>query len=236
MGRIDGNYKDVSISVRCCYDMEDKIFRSIDIRITYTKIFEHTPLTEDFLKNNEMGLEDNITSKLKFSGRDKTKFNVRYVEVPDIVDSIGLSSKEVMKQYYGPRFPGLSTAGKTMDHPQRGGAYLARYIAKNIIGTKKFNEATVYMDYNNCGSSDTPNIFTKALMGNAEVEFEFPEHFNEELHNIFPTTMDGVVRSFLNDETPEYYKLSTHEDLGEEVIDRPWEKMDKVNAVDNIRV
>lgn len=228
-------YENSVINVTCNYDIEEDFITSIDVYVYFTQEVDSSEdvFGKNFIEDNKVGLDEDVLSKMKFRSKDKTEVNLHFTPVAKILSGIGSSGSSSYKQFYGPRFSGLDSAGKTMGQPNRGGAYLARYIVKNIIATNKFNEVTVYLDF---GKSENgrPQIFTKAKMGSTDVEFEFPEHFNERLHEIFPTSPEEYSEAFLNG--IQYHQLSAYNDFGENDIERPWENVDKKDAVDDIRI
>lgn len=228
------------VIVFCTYDIDNDRVDRIGIKTNVTESGVNVSPTNMF-KNNDFGFDEKILGRIQNAELNVgDEENVRtytltehYFSPINRRHNYGITRA---KHPYGPYFKGEQFAGRDIGSPERGGSYLARYIAKNIIATGKFDEVEVYLNYLPViGEDIEPNIFVKAKMfGSAEVEFNFPQHFIEDLYGIFPTKLKDARQTFYDPNEPFFYQeLSLHGDIGK---DRPWEKTDKVDQVDDIRI
>ena len=138
------------------------------------------------------------------------------------VADCGVTGRKIVVDQYGPYNPvgGGAFSGKDPSKVDRTGAYLARYIAKNVVASGVADKCSVEIAYM-IGVS-TPASLSINTYGK----------FNDELlikvvKNIFPTTPSDVIKHF-NLKTPIYYN-SAKGHFGNDTM--PWEKLDMVDKL-----
>lgn len=160
----------------------------------------------------------------------KTKFYVnntgRFVVCGPVSDT-GTSGRKNVVDAYGPQVSvgGGSFSGKDPTKVDRSGAYMARYIAKNIVASGLSEKCQVRMSYVIGGIK--PIEFGIDTFGTAKV----PE---EKLLKIIPKVFDlspgGIIKQ-LNLLRPIYRKTACYGHFGREDPDFAWEKTDKIKEL-----
>jgi len=160
----------------------------------------------------------------------KTKFYInntgRFVVCGPVSDT-GMSGRKIIVDNYGVGFPagGGSYSGKDPTKVDRSGAYMARYIAKNIVASGLSQKCLVRMSYVIGGIK--PIEFAIDTFGTAKVS-------EEKLLKIIPKIFDlspGEIIKQLNLLRPVYRKTACYGHFGRKDPDFSWEKTDKINPV-----
>jgi len=160
----------------------------------------------------------------------KTRYYVnntgRFVVGGPVSDS-GMSGRKNVVDAYGPQVPigGGSFSGKDPTKVDRSGAYLARYIAKNIVASGIAEKCQVELSYVIGGKKPTSiNINT---FGNSKVS-------DEKLIKIIPKVFDlspgGIIKE-LKLLRPIYQKTTNFGHFGRKDPDFSWEKTDKIGKL-----
>jgi S-adenosylmethionine synthetase len=165
----------------------------------------------------------------KFLDR-KTKYYInntgRFVICGPVSDT-GMSGRKIIVDNYGVGFPagGGSFSGKDPTKVDRSAAYMARYIAKNIVASGLAQKCQIRMSYVIGGMK--PTDFGIDTFGTARV----PE---EKLLKIIPQVFDlspgGIIRE-LNLLQPIYRKTSTFGHFGRKGPEFTWEKTNKAKRL-----
>lgn len=160
----------------------------------------------------------------------KTKFFVnntgRFVIGGPVADT-GMTGRKNVVDAYGPNVPigGGSFSGKDPTKVDRSGAYMTRYIAKNIIAAGLAKKCLVRTSYVIGGAK--PTEISINTFGTNKV----PE---EKLFKIIPKVFDltpgGMVKQ-LNLLRPIFRKTSCFGHFGREEPEFSWEKTDKVKSI-----
>ncbi|MDI6602749.1 MAG: methionine adenosyltransferase [Patescibacteria group bacterium] len=160
----------------------------------------------------------------------KTKFYInntgRFVVCGPVSDT-GMSGRKIIVDNYGVGFPagGGSYSGKDPTKVDRSGAYMARYIAKNIVASGLSQKCQVRISYIIGGIK--PLEFAIDTFGTAKV----PE---EKLLKIVPKVFDlspgGIIKQ-LNLLRPIYRKTASFGHFGRKDPDFSWEKTDKIKEI-----
>jgi len=160
----------------------------------------------------------------------KTKFYInntgRFVACGPVSDT-GMSGRKIIVDNYGVGFPagGGSYSGKDPTKVDRSGAYMARYITKNIVASGLSQKCLVRMSYVIGGIK--PIEFAIDTFGTAKVS-------EEKLLKIIPKVFDlspgGIIKQ-LNLLRPVYRKTACYGHFGRKDPDFSWEKTDKINPV-----
>jgi S-adenosylmethionine synthetase len=141
----------------------------------------------------------------------------------------GLTGRKIIVDTYGGRgrHGGGAFSGKDPTKVDRSAAYMARYIAKNIVAAGLAEECEVQLSYA-IGYPDPLNIWVntngRAAKGVSDDQLValIREHFK--------LTPKGIIDS-LNLRRPIYRESARHGHFGRELPDFAWEKADKVASL-----
>lgn len=139
----------------------------------------------------------------------------------------GLTGRKIIVDTYGgyARHGGGAFSGKDPSKVDRSAAYVARYIAKNIVAAGLADRAEIQLSY---------------AIGVAEPTSIFVETFNTEKvdHDIiltaikenFSLTPNGIIE-MLDLQRPIYSKTAAYGHFGRGDLNLPWERLDKVEQL-----
>lgn len=137
----------------------------------------------------------------------------------------GLTGRKIIVDTYGGRCPhgGGAFSGKDPTKVDRSAAYMARYIAKNIVAAKLASECTVQIAY--AIGRDEPVGFYVDTDGTGKIA---DEKLAEIARKIFPLTPRGIIEHFKL-RNPIYLQTAAYGHFGRKGF--PWETTDKVAAL-----
>lgn len=137
----------------------------------------------------------------------------------------GLTGRKIIVDTYGGRCPhgGGAFSGKDPTKVDRSAAYMARYIAKNIVAAKLAHECTVQLAY--AIGKDEPVGFYVDTDGTGVLP---DEKLAQIARKIFPLTPRGIIEHFKL-RNPIYAQTAAFGHFGRKEF--PWEKTDKVAAL-----
>jgi len=180
-------------------------------------------------------LKKDITEKVikpvcqKFLNK-KTKFYInntgRFVTGGPVSDT-GMTGRKNVVDAYGPQIPigGGSFSGKDPTKVDRSGAYMARYVAKNIVAAKLAKKCLISLAYVIGGIK--PTEVSVDTFGTGKVP-------DEKLGKIIPKVFDlspgGIIKQ-LKLFRPIYRKTACFGHFGREEPGFAWEKTDKVKEI-----
>jgi len=157
----------------------------------------------------------------------KTKFYInntgRFV-IGGPVSDTGMSGRKTVVNTYGGTVPvgGGSFSGKDSTKVDRSGAYMARYVAKNIVAAGLAKKCLVRLSYVIGGIE--PLEISIDTFGTGEIS-------EEKLAKIVPQVFDlspgGIIKQ-LNLLRPIYRKTACYGHFGRKEASFTWEKTDKV--------
>lgn len=166
----------------------------------------------------------------------KTKYYInntgRFVIGGPVADH-GATGRKIIVDTYGGmgHIGGGCFSGKDPTKVDRSGAYMARYIAKNIIAAKIADKCEIQIAYVIGGTKplsicvDTFNTLNKK---------KFPKLTEEKLAKIIPKVFDltpGMIIHQLDLLRPIYRKTACYGHFGREEKEFTWEKTDKVKQL-----
>ena len=160
----------------------------------------------------------------------KTKFYInntgRFVVCGPVSDT-GMSGRKIIVDNYGVGFPagGGSYSGKDPTKVDRSGAYMARYIAKNIVAAGLAEKCQVRMSYVIGGLK--PTEFGIDTSGTAKVS---EEKLLKAIPKVFDLSPGGIIKQ-LNLLRPIYRKTANFGHFGRKDPDFTWEKNDRVKEL-----
>ena len=142
------------------------------------------------------------------------------------VGDAGLTGRKIIVDTYGgfSRHGGGAFSGKDATKVDRSGAYMARYIAKNIVASGICDKVEVQLAYA-IGVAHPVSIFIETFGTSKVGEGEIVKTIKEE----FRLTPNGIIET-LDLRRPIYKKTAAYGHFGREDEDFTWEKTDKVES------
>ena len=139
------------------------------------------------------------------------------------VGDAGLTGRKIIVDTYGgfSRHGGGAFSGKDATKVDRSGAYMARYIAKNIVASGICDKVEVQLAYA-IGVAHPVSIFIETFGTSKVDEGEIVKTIKEE----FRLTPNGIIET-LDLRRPIYKKTAAYGHFGREDEDFTWEKTDK---------
>lgn len=190
----------------------------------------------DLSKLREDIIEEVIKPVCKDYLRQETKFYInntgRFVIGGPVADC-GVTGRKIMVDTYG----GMATAGggcfsgKDPTKVDRSGAYMARYVAKNIVAAGICKKCELQLAYAIGGI--TPLSLNVNTYGTINRE-KFPNLTEEKLTEVLPKVFDftpGMIVSNLKLLNPIYRQTATYGHFGRKEKEFIWESTDKVEAL-----
>ena len=168
----------------------------------------------------------------------KTKYYInntgRFV-IGGPVSDTGLSGRKNVIDAYGPQIPtgGGSFSGKDPTKVDRSGAYMARYIAKNIVASGLAEKCLVRLSYVIGGAKPTEvsiDTFGTLRQSSGQAGKISEEKLTRIISKVFDLSPGGIIKQ-LNLLRPIYRKTACFGHFGREDPDFTWEKTDKVKEL-----
>lgn len=137
----------------------------------------------------------------------------------------GMTGRKIIVDTYGGRCPhgGGAFSGKDPTKVDRSAAYMARYIAKNIVAAKLAHECTVQLAY--AIGKDEPVGFYVDTHETSKIS---DQKLADIARKIFPLTPKGIIEHFKL-RNPIYLPTAAYGHFGRK--DFPWEATDKVKVL-----
>ncbi len=143
------------------------------------------------------------------------------------IGDTGLTGRKIIVDTYGgiARHGGGAFSGKDYTKVDRGGAYFARYIAKNVVAAKLADKCEIQIAYG-IGLTEPIAIFVETFntnkIDNKKIIRAILETFDFSIH--------GMIKH-LNLKNIEYFPLATYGHFGREDLNVKWEQLDKVEVL-----
>ena len=139
----------------------------------------------------------------------------------------GLTGRKIIVDTYGgyARHGGGAFSGKDPTKVDRSAAYMARYVAKNIVKAGLAKKCEIQLSYA-IGVSKPVSIYINTFDTNTVPE----EKILNAINQVFDFTPEGIITT-LNLRTPIYSELSHYGNIGREDLGVSFEKTDKVEAL-----
>lgn len=144
----------------------------------------------------------------------------------------GLTGRKIIVDTYGgsSKHGGGAFSGKDATKVDRSGAYMARYVAKNLVAAGVSKRLELQIAYA-IGESNPVSI-NIATFGTAKYKDEF---ILKLIHELFDFRPGAIIQNFsLHKPTFKYEKLAVYGHFGRPDINLPWEKLDKVDLIHNL--
>lgn len=141
----------------------------------------------------------------------------------------GLTGRKIIVDTYGGRgrHGGGAFSGKDPTKVDRSAAYMARYIAKNIVAAKLAQQCEVQLSYA-IGYPDPLNIWVNTNGTTADGLSD--EYLVDLIRRNFKLTPRGIIET-LDLRRPIYRETARHGHFGRELPTFAWERTDKVDAL-----
>ncbi len=139
----------------------------------------------------------------------------------------GLTGRKIIVDTYGgfSRHGGGAFSGKDPSKVDRSAAYMARYIAKNLVAAGTADRLEVQLAYA-IGVADPVSVFVETF-GTHKIN---PDSFEAIIRNNFNLKPAGIVKT-LDLLKPRYSPTAAYGHFGRKEASFTWEKTDKVNAI-----
>lgn len=139
----------------------------------------------------------------------------------------GLTGRKIIVDTYGgwARHGGGAFSGKDSTKVDRSAAYMARYVAKNIVAAGMADSCEVQIAYA-IGVSEPVSVLID-LAGTGKVD---QEKLSQIVREVFPLT-PGAIIDYLQLRRPIFTKTSSGGHFGRNDEDFTWEKTDKVEEL-----
>ncbi len=139
----------------------------------------------------------------------------------------GLTGRKIIVDTYGGSCPhgGGAFSGKDPSKVDRSGAYIARYIAKNLVAAGVSSKATVQISYA-IGVVEPVSIYINT---HNDSKFDSSE-IEKCVRSVFRLTPKGIIES-LDLLRPIYRKTAAYGHFGRELKEFTWEATNKVDEI-----
>ena len=139
----------------------------------------------------------------------------------------GLTGRKIIVDTYGGSCPhgGGAFSGKDPTKVDRSASYVARYVAKNIVGAGLADRCTIQVAY--AIGVVEPLSLNVNLHGTGKVD---EVELEKAVREIFRLTPRGIIES-LDLRRPIFQKTAAYGHFGRELSEFTWEKLDKVDQL-----
>ena len=223
--RHDGTFKwarpDMKAQVTIDYTDEKPVIDTILMSIQHDDDFDEVEFKK-FVKENIM---DAVVKKYDMNTDYRVLINPtgRFVIGGPHGDT-GLTGRKIIVYTYGgyARHGGGAFSGKDPTKVDRSAAYMARYIAKNVVAANMCDELEIQLSYA-IGVKEPTSIYIDTK-GTEKVPHDV---ILEAIKQEFDLTPAGIIHT-LNLRTPIYKKTASYGHFGRPEANLPWEQLDKV--------
>lgn len=142
----------------------------------------------------------------------------------------GLTGRKIVVDSYGGKAPhgGGAFSGKDPTKVDRSAAYMARYLAKNIVAAGLSDECTIQLSYA-IGIPDPVAVYV-SLHDNKKRDLEI--ELSKFIKNNIPLDPKSMINT-LQLRTPIYRKTTNYGHFGKSYL--PWEKLDLVDKFNKVK-
>ncbi|MBF0746980.1 methionine adenosyltransferase [Gemella sp. 19428wG2_WT2a] len=224
-GTLDYLGPDGKVQVTVEYDLNN-LAQRIDTVVVSTQHAEEISQEQIHVDIKEHVIKPCLDEKLL---DENTKYFInptgRFV-IGGPVGDAGLTGRKIIVDTYGgyARHGGGAFSGKDATKVDRSAAYMARYIAKNIVAAGLCDKVEVQLAYA-IGVANPVSIFIDAF-GTAKVdEGDIVKVIKEN----FTLTPNGIIE-ILDLRKPVFSKTAAYGHFGRDDVDFTWERLDKVEV------
>ena len=139
----------------------------------------------------------------------------------------GLTGRKIIVDTYGgySRHGGGAFSGKDPSKVDRSAAYMARFIAKNVVASGLAKKCEIQLSYA-IGVAEPTSVLVETF-GTSKVDENIIVKAIRENFNLTPK---GIITS-LDLKRPIYRQVAAYGHMGRDDLDLPWEKLDKVEIL-----
>ena len=141
----------------------------------------------------------------------------------------GLTGRKIIVDTYGgsAHHGGGAFSGKDPSKVDRSAAYMARYIAKNLVAAGVADRLEVQLSY-----AIGVNYALSVAVSTFKTSRYPDELILEIINKVFDTRPGMIIKNFsLKNPTFKYQDISNYGHFGRPDVDLPWEKLDKVDEI-----
>lgn len=140
---------------------------------------------------------------------------------------VGLTGRKIIVDTYGGmgRHGGGCFSGKDSTKVDRSAAYMARYVAKNIVAAGLADKCEIQLSYA-IGVKDPVSVRIDTFNTGKIAEDRLVEIVRE----VFDLTPRGIIKT-LDLRTPIFKQTAAYGHFGRSDLNLPWEKLDKVDEI-----
>lgn len=140
---------------------------------------------------------------------------------------VGLTGRKIIVDTYGgsARHGGGAFSGKDCTKVDRSGAYMARYIAKNVVAAGMAKRCEIQLAYI-IGKVEPASVMVDTYQTNTIDEKNILKAILEN----FDLTPQGIIEK-LHLRQPIFQQLASYGHFGRNDVELPWEKLDKVEEL-----
>ena len=199
-----------------------KILMSIQHEANFDEVKFKNYIIENIIKY--------ITNKYKFNDDYEILINPtgRFV-IGGPKGDTGLTGRKIIVDTYGgfARHGGGAFSGKDATKIDRSAAYMARYVAKNIVASKIAKKCEIQLSYA-IGLPNPQSIYVDTFNTSKYSE----EELIKMIYALFDLSVEGIINT-LDLLKPIYLPLATYGHFGRIDLNLPWEKTDMTDKIKN---
>ncbi len=143
----------------------------------------------------------------------------------------GVTGRKIIVDSYGgyARHGGGAFSGKDYSKADRSAAYMARYIAKNLVASGVCSKAEIQLSYV-IGRQERQSI----LINTFNTENINLDRIYEIVDEVFTTDIDSIIKN-LDLKSVDYGKTAAYGHFGRTDVQFPWERLDKVEQIKSLK-
>lgn len=199
-----------------------KILMSIQHESTFSENEFKNYIIENIIKY--------VTNKYKFNDDYEILINPtgRFV-IGGPKGDTGLTGRKIIVDTYGgfAKHGGGAFSGKDATKIDRSAAYMARYVAKNIVASKIAKKCEIQLSYA-IGLPNPQSIYVDTFNTSKYSE----EELIKMIYALFDLSVEGIINK-LDLLKPIYLPLATYGHFGRIDLNLPWEKTDMTDKIKN---
>jgi S-adenosylmethionine synthetase len=139
----------------------------------------------------------------------------------------GVTGRKIIVDTYGgmARHGGGAFSGKVPNKQDRSGAYMARYIAKNVVAAGLADKCELQLAYA-IGFPQPVSVHVETF-GTGKIDVE---HIEKAIRAVFDMSPAGIIKT-LDLKHPIYRQTATYGHFGRNDLKLPWEKTDRIKEL-----
>lgn len=143
------------------------------------------------------------------------------------IGDTGLTGRKIIVDTYGgaSRHGGGAFSGKDYTKVDRSAAYVARWIAKNLVAAQVAQEIEIQLSYG-IGLTQPISIDVETFGTSSYSD----QKIIEVIQKVFDLSPLGIIEA-LDLKKPIYYQTSFYGHFGRQDLDLPWERLNKVDLI-----